>query len=195
MAQQLPRGDIDAGESGSRVAQRALPGAELARRAVEHEQAELDDQPGFLGDVDEFGGRHPAEFRMVPARQRLEAGDGAILEPHDRLIEDGDLVALDRAPQIGLDRQPVGFARPHGRFEHVDAIAAVALGMIHRELGVLEISSPRCGSLSPSANPIEPVRKISRSLKVIGARTVRRMVSASAVMRAGSRSDRRMRPN
>jgi hypothetical protein len=63
--------------------------------------------------------------------------------------------------------------------------------VIHGELGVLEPSSPRCGSESPSANPIEPVRNISRSLKVIGARNVRRMVSASAVMRAESRSDNR----
>ena len=37
--------------SGSRCAQRALPGAELARGAFEHEQAELDDQPGLLGDA------------------------------------------------------------------------------------------------------------------------------------------------
>ncbi len=75
---------------------------------------------------------------MVPSRQRLEAGDGAILEPHDGLIEDGNLFTLDRPPQIGLDRQPVGLARAHGRGEYVDAIAADAFGVIHREFGVLE---------------------------------------------------------
>ena len=75
---------------------------------------------------------------MIPARQRFEAGDGAVLEPHDRLIEDGDLVAFERPAQVGFDRQPVGLARAHGGLEHVDAVAAAALGVIHRELGVLE---------------------------------------------------------
>ena len=51
----------------------------------------------------------------------------------------------------------------------------------------------RCGWLSASARPIEAVRKISRSLKAIGARKVRRIVSAKATMRAGSRSDTRIK--
>ena len=50
-------------------------------------------------------GEHAAHLGMVPARQRLEAGDGAVLEPHDRLIEDRDLVALERAPQLGFQRR------------------------------------------------------------------------------------------
>ena len=49
-----------------------------------------------------------------------------------------DLLALDRAAQIGFDRQPIGLARAHGGLEHVDAVAADALGVIHRELGVLQ---------------------------------------------------------
>ena len=51
VAQQLARGDVDAGEQRIARPQRALPGGELARRAVEHEQAELDDQAGLLGDA------------------------------------------------------------------------------------------------------------------------------------------------
>ena len=54
-------------------------------------------------------------FGMIPARQRLEAGDRAILEPHDRLVEDLDLLALERAAQFGFERQPVGLARAHRR--------------------------------------------------------------------------------
>ena len=75
---------------------------------------------------------------MIPARQRLEAGDRAILEPHDRLVEDGDLFALDGAAQIRLQGQPIGLARPHRRLEHFDAVAAAALGVIHGKLGVFE---------------------------------------------------------
>ena len=94
-----------------------------------------------------------------------------------------------------LQREPVGLARAHRGLEHLDAVAADALGVIHRKLGVLEhLLGLRCGGPSASASPIEAVRKISRSLKVIGARSVLRMVSANAVMRGGSRSDSRMQP-
>ena len=92
----------------------------------------------LLGDGDELGRRAAAHLGMIPARQRLEAGDRAVLEPHDRLIEDRDLVALERAPQLRFERQPIGLARPHRRLEQLDAVAADALGVIHRELGVLE---------------------------------------------------------
>ena len=86
---------------------RALPEAQLARRAFQNEHAEIDDQTDLFGDVDEFGRRQPPELRMIPARQRLEAGDGAVLQPNDRLVEDLDLLALQRAAQFGFERQTV----------------------------------------------------------------------------------------
>ena len=91
--------------------ERPLPGGEFARRALQREQAEIDDEAGLLGDRHELARLEPAETRMVPAQQRLEAGDGAILEPHDRLEEHLDLAALQRAAQLGLERQPVGALR------------------------------------------------------------------------------------
>src|SRR5690349_12553234 len=75
---------------------------------------------------------------MVPARERLEAGNRAILQPHDRLVEQADLLALDGAAQFALQRQAVLLARSHRRLVDVDAIAADALGMVHRQLGVLD---------------------------------------------------------
>ena len=133
---------------------------------------------------------------MVPARQRFEAGDGAIVEPHDRLIKDGDLVALERAAQIGFDRQPVGLARAHGGLEHVDAIAAGALGVIHRKLGVLEHF---LGALRLAVAERQPDRGGEEYFAILerDRRAQRRgaWFRQSAVMRAGSRSDSRMRPN
>ncbi len=87
---------------------------------------------------------------MVPAQQRLEAGDGAILEPHDRLEEHLDLAALQRAAQIRLQRQPVGALRAHRRAEHFDAIAADALGVAHGDLGVLQHVARRRGASAGS---------------------------------------------
>src|SRR5207249_4178587 len=80
----------------------------------------------------------PRHLGMVPTRQRLEAGYRAVVEPHDRLVEDGDFLALKRTAQIGLERQAVGLARPHRGLEHLHAIAADALGVIHRKLGIFQ---------------------------------------------------------
>ena len=46
--------------------------------------------------------------------------------------------ALDGAAQFAFQRQAVGLARAHRRLVDVDAVAADALGMIHRKLGVLD---------------------------------------------------------
>src|SRR6516162_2276087 len=59
----------------------------------------------------------------------------------------------------------------------------------------LSTSSARRGSPSASAIPIEAVRNSSRSLKVMGARSPLRSVSAKLMMRSVSRSDSRMSPN
>ena len=75
---------------------------------------------------------------MIPAQQRLETRDGAVLQPDDRLEEDLHLVALESAAQIGLQRQAVVAVVAHGRTEDLDAVAAVPLGVRHRDLGVLQ---------------------------------------------------------
>src|ERR1700690_3993128 len=80
VAQQLARRNIDAGEDRLARAAGGLPDRELARGAFEHEQAEVDDQADFLGGGDELGRRQPAELGVIPARQRLEAGNGGILQ-------------------------------------------------------------------------------------------------------------------
>src|SRR5689334_13838151 len=103
-----------------------------------HEHAEIDDQADLLSHGDESGGRRPRWLGMAPSRHKLEAGDRAVLEAQDRLIEDRDFLALERAPQLGFQRHPVALPRAHRWLEHLDAVAADTFGVIHRELGVLE---------------------------------------------------------
>ena len=138
MPQQLTGRDIDARKNRLARAHRALPDRELLGGLVHHEQAEIDDQADFFGDRDEFHRRHPPELGMIPARQRLEAGDRAVFQPHDRLVQDGDFLALDGAAQFAFQGQPVALARAHRRLVDVDAVAADPLGVIHRQLGVLD---------------------------------------------------------
>ncbi len=77
-------------------------------------------------------------LRMIPAQQRLEAGDGAIFEPHDRLEIDLHFAAIERPPQIGFERQTIGAEGPHRRSEHFDAIAADALAVARRDFGIVQ---------------------------------------------------------
>ena len=101
---------------------------------------------------------------MLPAQQGFEAGDGAILQPHDGLEQHPHFVAIESLAQIALHREMVAPVRPHGRAEYLDAVAALALGMRHGDLGVAEHSSRRaaiCGSCRD--RPMDAVRKISRS--------------------------------
>src|SRR6185503_2728251 len=123
VAQELTRRYVDAAEQWLPHPHAALPGAELARGAFEHEQAKIDDEADFLGDGNEFRRRHAAELGMIPPRERLEAGHRAIFEAYDRLIVDADLLALQRPPQFGFERQPVGLARTHRGLEQFDAVA------------------------------------------------------------------------
>ena len=65
--------ETDSGASPICFCQAARSSAAL----LHGEQAELHDQPAAFGDRDEIGGRDRAAARMLPAQQRLEAGDAA----------------------------------------------------------------------------------------------------------------------
>ena len=89
------------------------------RRGLERPAAERDDQARFLGDRDEFARRDRPRSVMLPARERLEAGDTAGRELDQRLEGERQLVGLDRAAQLGLDaeaaarrRAPASARRP-----------------------------------------------------------------------------------
>src|SRR4029077_12650826 len=78
------------------------------------------------------------ESRMPPADERLKAGDGAILEPHDGAEENRDLAALERAPHIVAECLPVGAMEAHVGGEILHPVAASLLGVGERELRVSE---------------------------------------------------------
>ena len=138
MAEELPARDVDAGEERRGPAERLLPVAELPGGAVEDEEAERDDQAGALGHRDEIGRRDAAELRVVPADQRLEAGDRLVVEPDDGLIEDLDLLAAEGPAEVRLQRGEVGAVLAERRAEGLDAVAAEPLGVVHADLGVLD---------------------------------------------------------
>ena len=74
---------------------------------------------------------------MVPAQQRLDAGDLAGRHIDLRLIVQRELVALQRAAQRGLQRQALDRLRLDLLGEEAEAVLAVFLGEVHRHVGVL----------------------------------------------------------
>ena len=74
------------------VGQAELQAPELLAGLLEHPLPERDDQAGVLGERDEHVRRQHALHGVVPADERLDAGDAAGLERDDRLVEQTELV-------------------------------------------------------------------------------------------------------
>ena len=92
-------------DSSQMPSEHLLPRGHLIARLDQYMRGERDDEPGLFRDGDELGRRIDVAIGTLPAQQRLEAGDPRRRELDDRLIEDRELLALDRAPQLGLERQ------------------------------------------------------------------------------------------
>ena len=118
--------------------QAELPGPELLARLLQHPLAERHDEAGVLGEGDERVGGEPAPLRVVPAHQRLDAGDAAGLERHDGLVDEAQLAGLDAAGQVGLQLEPLEGARVHLLLEQLDAVLALLLGQVHGHVGVAQ---------------------------------------------------------
>ena len=111
VAQQLAARHVDRRRrAAARSSSADCQDGELARRVLQHVEAELHDQPALLGGGDELRRRDAAVQRMLPARQRLEAGDRVVLEPHDRLVDDVEAAGLERLAQLACRGRCAGCA-------------------------------------------------------------------------------------
>jgi len=63
---------------------------------TDHPRADRHDEAGVLGDGHELRRRNDPLRRMPPAQQRLEGADAVLLEVKQRLVEEFELVALQR---------------------------------------------------------------------------------------------------
>ena len=145
-------------------------------------------RPVSSANVDEVVGPEQPALGVVPPHQRLEADHPAGAEVDDRLVVDDELVAFERAVQVGAGAQ-----RRHGRavavgLEHDRPGAAVVLGLVHRGVGVAEQRlggrRPRCRD---TAMPMLAVTNTSSVLSVIGSATAASSRSASRRHRLDAR--------
>ena len=75
---------------------------------------------------------------MIPAQQRLEAGDRAAAELGERLVMDLELLAADGQSEIGLELAALAQRLVHRRFVEAGEAAALRLGAVERHVGILD---------------------------------------------------------
>ena len=129
---QLLRGDVD--RHRHRFEARALPRCDLPRDIADDAFAELDDEVGSFGDLDELQRRHGAVARIVPARERLEADQAAAADVDDRLQLDFDGLAVHGAAQVLFERETRMHALVHRGVEHLHVVAAARLRFVQRDV-------------------------------------------------------------
>ena len=132
--QQLGAGEVDADDHVGSVEPHAQA-RQVGARARQQLAAERHDHAALLGERDEdVGGDGPA-LAVRPARERLDAAQPAVAHVHDRLVVQLDLVAVDRAPEVGGEREALDGAGEHRRLERAVTGLAAALRRAHRQVG------------------------------------------------------------
>jgi ABC-type phosphonate transport system ATPase subunit len=77
-------------------------------------------------------------LRVLPSQQRLDGGHRARLQVVDRLVEQAQLVLLDRPTQPQLGLQPVRGLHAQRLVEDVHALLPPTLRAVHGQVGVAE---------------------------------------------------------
>ncbi len=114
------------------------PGRDLAAGGLEHPAADGHDQAAILGHRNEAGRRHLADFGIVPAQQRLEAGDAAAIDVELGLVGEAEFRAAQRLVQAILQQQVFAHLVVHRLVEEAIGVAAGRLGRVHRGIGPLQ---------------------------------------------------------
>ena len=104
-------------------------------RPPQHPLADRDDQAGFFGQRDEVRWGDEAPL-VLPAQQRLGAGDAATGAIELRLVVQAQLVALQGVVELVFKQQGVRRGRGHALAVDLNAVAAIALGLVHGQVGV-----------------------------------------------------------
>ena len=128
---------------------------------------------------DEMRRRHHVALRMLPAQQRLHAGHAPV-GAHLRLVVDAGTGPSRQAWRRSVASAALAVRhRLHLGVEEADGVAARALGLVHRQVGLLEqlahastascrTASRRCcrccGAGSPAAHRARPASARMRSL-------------------------------
>ena len=111
------------------------PGGGVGAGAVQHPGAELGGEPVVLGGGEEGGRRQQPAGGVLPADERLVAEQRLVGQVDDRLVEEPQLLVLQRVLEVGLQLQRVDVVVGERTLVDLDAgAAAVGLGPGERAL-------------------------------------------------------------
>ena len=100
-----------------RAGVRFLPHGQFPAGLVEHPSADRDDESRLLGKVNELQRAEQAPGRMFPAQQCLRAGEPVPIEAQNGLIDQPQLLILDRPAQLGREIETLAGFDVHLWFE------------------------------------------------------------------------------
>ena len=150
---QLLHGQVDAHRESQRPAARAS----RIRRAWRQPSRSTHRPIGMISPVSSASGMNWSGG-IIPRsgwRQRSSAStprDAAVVDPDDRLVVQLQLLGRYRALEVGAKLEPGEHALVHLRLEHPVAALAVALGAVHRGVGVAD-QLLRAGRPRPATQP------------------------------------------
>ncbi len=84
-----------------------------------------------------MSGREQAALGVLPADQCLGADHLAVVEVHERLVEEPQLAALETVLELLLDRELLDGALAHRHVEQLRARASALLGAVHGRVSIL----------------------------------------------------------
>ena len=115
-----------------------LPGLRLGAGGAQDPFPDRQDEPGLLREGDELHRLHQAEVGVPPADEGLGADDGPGANVDLRLEVELELLALQGAAELVLERQLLQRRGVHRLAVELVVAAAGVLGVVHRGVGVLE---------------------------------------------------------
>ncbi len=105
---QLDRGNIH--RHARRLAISLEPAGAVGTSLAQRPGSGLDDESGLFHDRDELRRRHQPQLGVLPAHQRFDAGQAPVQQIDFRLVVQHELFVFQAAPDLVLQRQPLGDA-------------------------------------------------------------------------------------
>src|SRR5271155_6042641 len=100
--------------------------------------SDLDDQPGLLEQGNEVVRLDYASARVLPADQGLNSGGAHVAQLERRLIDQEELVVEKGIAEVHLEFRTALKCVLHPGLEQGEAVLAVPLGLVHRDVRVAE---------------------------------------------------------
>ena len=117
-----------------------MPFPGLRAGSPQHPFTDWHDQAAVLRNSYEFIGRHKAQFRVLPAEERLQPGDPSSGNIHLRLIHEKEFFFVECQSQAVLQGQSLHSLSVHVLREEPKIVTSIIFGAIHGRIGILDQS-------------------------------------------------------